>query len=225
MRTLISSGIAFVLAAVIVTNTNAVTDPCVPEPTPTPTPTPTQSIVLLQDGFDNGLGQWAVTDEGDAVVETVNSQLHIKVTSSSTSRGNVAKALPNASAVTLSGDFKIVAEGGSGSNVPTFRLFKSGSRILDVYRQNVSGDAWLRLNNGSGGWTFTKIKNWIALNTTYNFNIHVVNGFLTIKIDNVTVYSAQAPLTSNTFDLAMIGAEHVKQVGDSYIDNVTIDLR
>src|SRR5439155_21676023 len=39
--------------------------------------------------------------------------------------------------LTAGGDFKVVAQGASGGNVPFFRLFNASSaRIISVYRQN-----------------------------------------------------------------------------------------
>jgi hypothetical protein len=80
------------------------------------------------------------------------------VSTSSTSRAYISKDLGGSKTdVWASGWFDVAQEGVPGSNVPYLRFFDGSNRIADVYRQNVTGDAWLRTLDGSGGWSYVKL--------------------------------------------------------------------
>jgi hypothetical protein len=203
------------------------------EPTPTPAPAP-----FLADGFESGFGAWSsVTRDGDATVSIDPSPVfagagavHLHVTSSSTSRANLDRVLPAGTAsVLLDGRFNILGEGLSGSNVPTFRLFNGTTRILEVYRENVAGDLWLRTNNGAGGWTYYKLGRVLTKGQWYRVSVNATaaggSSTVAIELDGVRLFDRVIPLVSTSFTDAMVGAEHVRQVMELYADEVTIRVR
>ncbi len=210
--------------------------PCpTPTPTATPVPTPTPVGPFLFDDFESGnFSKWTtVTATGDATATVQSTTVfagtkagYLHVTSSSTSKGNISKTLPaGTSAISLTGHFNIQGEGLSNSNVPAFRLFNNGTRILDVYRQNVSAGLWLRTNNGAGGWTFYNMNRTLNKFQWYTIKLQVgPANTVTVSLDGTQVFSQAIPLVSTTFTDAMVGAEHFQQVMDLYFDDITIAI-
>ena len=127
-----------------------------------------------------------------------------------------------------------VAQPGSdtGSNVPYIRFFNGSDldndRIVDVYRDNGGGDAWLRTSNGSGGWNYIQLNVLMPLNTWHQVTLHVApNGSAStveVWIDSVLVYSSAKVNLHTTTHLTMVllGSEHDRQEMHEYFDDVCI---
>ena len=205
------------------------------------TPAPSNGdpgTTVLADNFEGGLGQWTkVSTQGDATIQIQTDKvktgacaLRTRVTSLVwDSRGNLQKNLPsNTGEVWLTGWFNIERDSpDQGWNVPTFRLFSNGKRVLDLSRQNVTGNVFLRFPNGTGGWSYIMSGRKMDLNRWYQVKIHAkANGNLStveIWLDGVRyINTSAATLGVWTFDMAMLGAEHQNQEGDVVADDVVI---
>jgi hypothetical protein len=136
--------------------------------------------VLFSDGFESGnLSRWtqvrvagsgAVANAQSSVVKSGNFSAYI--TAPTTDNYAYARATLAASQtdLTVSGDFDITVEGVSGQEVPIFKLYDgAGSRLVYVYRRNVSGSIYV-VYNGTTYYTATKM----ALGTWTNFVVHTI---------------------------------------------------
>ena len=203
--------------------------------TPTPT-TADPGTVVIADNFEAfNLSKWTgtgVSGDGSATVSTSaaktgNCGALLHVTSNLSSRAYLSKSLGSGvSEVWADGWFNVKAEGASGSNVPFWRLFDSaGVRLVDVYRTNVGGALYLRLPNGSGGYTYISLGRTIALNTWHEIKLHVVAGTGTVEVwyDGTQVGGTLTgkPIGS-TYASIQIDAEHFSQVGDLAVDDVVV---
>ena len=208
-------------------------DPALPRPTTTDPGT-----VAVADNFEEAFGQWTeVAQEGDATAQIQNQavkngrcSLKLTVTNNIwSSRANLTKTLPARSKeVWASGWFNMLQEGSdSGWNLPTFRFFVGGKRVLDVSRQNVTGNSFVRWRTPSGGWAYGYPNRVLSLNRWYHVKVHTIaNGDLsTVEVwfDNTLVYRNTAiTLGTDSFDYVMLGAEHQNQVGVLAADDAVI---
>lgn len=191
---------------------------------------------VLADNFESyDFSKWsAVGLAGDATATiqtaTVKSgacaaKLH--VTSNASSMANLSKTLPAGTADAYAdGWFNVASDGLSGSNVPEFRFFSGTSRVVDVYRVNGTGQMYLRLPNGSGGYQFISLARTRALDVWFSVNVHVVaNGAsstVVVKIDDQTVLTRTVDLGTSTLSRVQVGSEHLAQAGDLIVDDVVI---
>ncbi|WP_427133299.1 hypothetical protein [Pseudarthrobacter sp. S9] len=125
------------------------------------------------------------------------------------------------------GWFNIASEGPAGNNVPYFRFFSGGVRILDVFRQNISHELVLRTASPAG-FVYTTLKPNIPNNTWHRLVMHVVpNGSETrvqIWWDTRSVYASNTVnVSAVTADTVQLGSEHDQQMGDVYVDDVIIN--
>ena len=92
---------------------------------------------------------------------------------SSTSYAYARKTLSQSQPdITVSGDFQITMEGGSNKEVPIFKLYdSSGTRLVYLYRRNVSGRVYLV----DGATTYSTSAK-LALGTWANFSVYVIAG-------------------------------------------------
>lgn len=208
-------------------------DPTVPAPS-----NADPGTTILADNFEiNDFSLWTkVVQEGDAWAHVETDDVHsggcagrVHVTASSTSRANIVKTLPQpAREVWADGWFSIERQGAdTKSNVPTFRFFSAGKRVLDVSRQNDSGSLFVRYPNTSGGLTITQTGATLALNRWYQLKIHAVpnglNSAVEVWLDGTLVYrTTAATLQTSSIDSGQVGAEHVQQDGDFAVDDVVL---
>jgi hypothetical protein len=208
-------------------------DPSLPRPTNTDPGT-----VAVADNFEEAFGQWTeVSQEGDATAQIQNQivkngrcSLKLNVTNNIwSSRANLTKTLPaSTNEVWASGWFNMLQEGSdSGWNLPTFRLFVGGKRVVDFSRQNVTGNSFVRWRTPSGTWAYGYPNRVLALNRWYNVKVHAIaNGALStieVWLDTTLVYRNTAvPLDVTQFDTIMLGAEHQNQVGVLAADDAVI---
>ncbi len=213
----------------------APTNPCTAS-TAAPT-TADPGTVLVADNFESfDFSKWSgVGLAGDgtatfqsAVVKSGTCAAKLHVTSNSSSKANLYRNFSAGTTdVYADGWFQVTAEGALGSNVPNFRFFNGTSRLVDVYRVNSTGELYLRLPNGSGGYTYTSLNRTRALNDWYSVNVHVItNGAastVTVKIDGTIVFDrATVNLGTSALTSVMIGAEHFAQAGDQIVDDIVI---
>ena len=211
-------------------------NPC-NESTATPTTSDPGSVVVADNFESNTLANWSTTQlagDGSAVVQssvvkTGNCAALLHVSGDSGSRANLSKTLPAGTAeVWADGWFNVQAEGASNSNVPFFRLFNGSTRLVDVYRVNVSGQLYLRLPNGSGGWQYTSLNRTRALNTWIRVKVHAVAAgsasTVEIWVDDFKVLTraGDVPLGATSFSSLLIHAEHFAQRGDLAVDDVVV---
>lgn len=201
-------------------------------------PTTTRSgRVIVADNFESGSlsTNWTKTDEGDAWAGVTTSWRRsglcagrLIVTSSSTSRANIQRSLPwDTDDVWAIGWFRVNRQGYSGSNVPTFRFFNGSQRILDVYRQNISGDLWLRTASGTGSWRYVRLNRTLALSTWYKIEVRVRpawgSSHVSIWLNGSEIHRTWSMyLPASRLTTVMVGAEHVRQVMDLAFDDVIL---
>jgi hypothetical protein len=129
------------------------------------------------------------------------------------------------------GWFNITTAGVTGSNVPYFRFFSGSTRIADVYRYNNNGQLWLRVTSPSGSFVYTKLTSGsVSMNAWHQVAMRVTtNGSkstIQVWLDNSLKYSSSAVnINATTLSKVQMGAEHTRQKGDEYIDNVVIARR
>ena len=71
------------------------------------------------------------------------------------------------------GWFNIAAEGMAGNNVPYFRFFAGGVRVLDVFRQNISHELVLRTSSPAG-FAYTTLRRDVPTDSWHRLVMHVV---------------------------------------------------
>src|SRR6476661_3127628 len=218
----------------------AAASPCNPA-APAPTNADPGSVVLADNFETNDFSKWTtVTHLGDATAAVQSAIFNspacaarISVTGNSGSEANVVKNLPApAREVWASGWFDITREGSaSNNNVPTLRFFNGSQRVLDVSRQNISGDLFVRWPTGSG---FTIIGvGHLAVGQKFALKIHLVlNGTQsqaqvwqdgTKLFDRSNSTTGFIDLGSNTsINVLQLGAEHVMQDGDMIADDIIL---
>lgn len=214
----------------------AATTGCLPNTKP---PMPSfAGTILVNDTFESGplKPPFTVTAKGtgtatisSAAALTGGCSAYLHVTDTSGSLANIAYPLPSApKGYYVEGWFDIAKAGVAGNDVPYFRFFNGGNRIADIYRYNSNGQLWLRVTAPSGAFIYTKlVAGNISLGNWHHVEMHIIpNGNATtieVKFDGKSVYSSNAVSTSVTkLDMVQLGAEHFRQMGDSYIDNVII---
>jgi hypothetical protein len=170
---------------------------------------------------------------GTALVSSASSPsatcaVHLHTTADS---GSIAKMTFGLTAATTeayaAGWFNITAEGMAGSNVPYFRFFSGGARILDVFRQNISHELVLRVTSPKG-FVYTTLMPNVPDGTWHHLAMHVVpNGSETgvqIWWDGRSIYASNTvSIGATSADMVQLGSEHDQQMGDIYADDVYIN--
>jgi hypothetical protein len=169
----------------------------------------------------------ATISAADAHNGKCSAKLH--VTTAAGSLANFSKTLPAGSRdVYADGWFNVTAKGVDGNNVPYFRYFTNGTRVLDVYRSNNGiGPLWLRVASPTGTPTYTRLVPTVKLSSWHHLALHAIaNGAATtveIWFDDKLVFSSgQVAIGVNTVSAVQLGAEHRRQAGDVYVDDVVI---
>ena len=208
----------------------------------TGTPQPTDSFpgtVAVATNFESGkLTGFTPYTSGDGTVGVSSASAHsgacaayIHATASSGSIANIQAPLPTGSTEAYAdGWFNIASEGAAGNNVPYFRFFEGGLRVLDVFRGNVSGELSLRVTSPAGTFGYATLVNKVDLGTWHRLAMHVIpNGAKTgveVWFDGRSVYANTTLVTSaTTLSAVQLGAEHDQQMGEIYADDVVIKSR
>jgi hypothetical protein len=204
-------------------------------------PAPTNSYpgsVVLATGFETGgfCGLVSkVSGTGTATIST--SQKHagtrsakLHVTTDSGSLANLSSPAFASGTKTSYADgwFNITVAGVSGNDVPYFRFFSGSTRVADIYRYNSNGQLWLRVTSPSGTFVYTKlISSSISLSAWHHVSMRVTaNGSsstIQVWFDGVQRYSSTSvKMLGSSLSKVQLGAEHNRQKGDEYIDDVII---
>ncbi|MGY2746614.1 hypothetical protein [Arthrobacter sp. UYCu723] len=211
-------------------------DPAAPAPSNN-YPGTTVVATNFESGSITGAGFNAPTTGGTGTATVVSTaahsgrcSAHLHVTTDPSSLANFSASLPAASnEVYADGWFDVTRAGVSGNDVPYFRFFKGSTRILDVFRSNDNGDLVLRVTSPTvaGQFGYTTLAGSVALGTWHHLTMHAIaNGPSTtveIWFDDKLLYASNEVASGVTsFTAVQLGAEHRRQSGDSYIDDVVI---
>lgn len=205
------------------------------------TPVPTNSYpgtVAVASSFEGGsLCPLTATTSGTGTATVASSPAHagthsakLHVTSDSGSLANLSTPALAAGTKTSYADgwFDITTAGVAGNDVPYFRFFSGTTRVADIYRYNSNGQLWLRVTAPNGTFVYTKlIAGSITLSAWHHVSMRVTsNGSAsTVQVwfDGVQKYSSAAVSMAGTgLSKVQLGAEHNRQMGDEYIDDVVI---
>jgi hypothetical protein len=159
---------------------------------------------------------------------TCSAKLHVTNDSGSLAKLSVSVGSTAAKTANADGWFNITTAGLTGNDVPYLRFFSNGTRIADIYRYNSNGQLWLRVTAPNGTFSYTKLKSSsIPLSTWHCAQMEVTaNGSAsTIKVwfDGALEFSSSAVnLGVSSLTHVQLGAEHSRQMGDEYIDDVIV---
>jgi hypothetical protein len=124
------------------------------------------------------------------------------------------------------GWFNIAADGMGGNNVPYFRFFAGGVRVLDVFRQNISHELVLRTWSRAG-FAYTTLRRDVATDSWHRLVMHVVPGGSGTQVqiwwDRRSVYAGTVSISATTLDTLQLGSEHDQQMAEIYIDDVIVN--
>ncbi|WP_264355283.1 LamG domain-containing protein [Pseudarthrobacter sp. MM222] len=162
---------------------------------------------------------------------THSAKLHVTDTAGSLANLSTPAFPSGTKTAYADGWFNITTAGVAGNNVPYFRFFSGSTRIADVYRYNSNGQMWLRVTSPSGSFVYTKLT---AGSVTMNAWHHVVmrvtpsgsKSTIQVWLDGALKYSSSAVnMNATSLSKVQMGAEHSRQKGDEYIDDVLITTR
>lgn len=203
--------------------------------------TPTNSFpgtAVVATGFEaGGLCNLTPQVSGTGTATVSSSQHHtgsksakLHVTTDSGSLANLSSPAFASGTKTSYADgwFNITVAGVSGNDVPYFRFFSGSTRVADIYRYNSNGQLWLRVTSPSGAFVYTKlISSSISLSAWHHVSMRVTaNGSsstIQVWFDGVQKYSSTSvSMLGSSLSKVQLGAEHNRQKGDEYIDDVII---
>ena len=126
------------------------------------------------------------------------------------------------------GWFNIAAEGMAGNNVPYFRFFSGPVRVLDVFRQNISGELVLRTSTPAG-FTYTTLRQYVSTASWHRLVMHVVPNGPGTKVqiwwDGRSLFVGTLNVPATTVEKVQLGSEHDQQMADIYVDDVVVNSR
>ena len=208
------------------------------------TPAPSNSFpgaTVTANNFESGSLKtgtptaFTVKTGGDGTATIANNlahtgkcSAHLHVSNTAGSLANLVTPLPaNTNNVYADGWFNITTAGDSGNDVPYFRFFFDSTRFVDIYRYNSNGQLWLRVTS-STGFDYTKlVPGNVSMSTWHHVSMHVIPDAATstieVWLDGKTLFSRNDVVTTATTVTAVqVGAEHLRQKGDIYIDDLVI---
>ena len=159
---------------------------------------------------------------------TRSAKLHVTTDSGSLANLSTPTLPSGTKTVNADGWFNITKAGVAGNDVPYFRFFSGTTRVADIYRYNSNGQLWLRVTAPNGSFVYTKlIAGNISLSAWHHVAMRVTaNGSKTtiqVWFDEVQKYSSSSvSMTGSSLSKVQLGAEHNRQMGDEYIDDVVI---
>lgn len=206
---------------------------CVPSTSPVTDPYP--GIMAAASNFETGtLDGFGVSTSGTGNASAspgpshsgnCAALLHTTAAPGSLARLTVGLAA-GATEAYADGWFNIAAEGVEGNNVPYFRFFSRGVRVMDVFRQNISHELVLRTSSPAG-FAYTTLRQDVPTDSWHRLVMHVVpNGpGTTVQIwwDGRSVFAGTVSISAATVDTLQLGSEHDQQMGDIYIDDVIVN--
>lgn len=197
---------------------------------------PLSGKLLTATNFEgNSLSPFVATTTGNGTAAVASPKAHsgtcsarLHATADVGSVANMGMALP-ARTKRAGADawINIKTAGLRGNNVPYVRFFSGATRVADVFRDNATGLLWLRVTNPDGTFTFTRLSTKIIpLNTWHRVQMQVrANGAkstIEVWFDGASVFSKAVSIGATSLSRVQFGAEHPRQMGDSYIDDVVV---
>ncbi|MFF2028934.1 hypothetical protein [Arthrobacter sp. NPDC058192] len=170
----------------------------------------------------------ATMSSSRASTGTHSAKLHVTTDSGSLANLSSPAFASGTKTSYADGWFNITVAGVSGNDVPYFRFFSGSTRVADIYRYNSNGQLWLRVTSPSGAFVYTKlISSSITLSAWHHVSMRVTaNGSsstIQVWFDGVQKYSSTSVnMLGSSLSKVQLGAEHNRQKGDEYIDNVII---
>lgn len=195
---------------------------------------------IVQTSFENGtLDKFLPSVSGTGSADASPGQhrsggcsAHLHATADPGSVANVsAPALPAGSnEVYADGWFNVTTAGLSNNDVPYFRFFDGSVRVLDVFRDNRDGQVWLRVAGPDGAFDYTRLGRVARLGAWHHVVLHAAAGgtasTVEVWFDGQVLFSSNKVATGATaLTRVQVGAEHARQMGDTYLDDVYITAR
>lgn len=200
-----------------------------------PTSTFTGTLVAATNFEGNTLSPFRTTTSGTGTVAVTSPKAHsgtcsarIRATAEPRSVANMHVGLAAGTRrANVDAWVNITTGGLKGNNVPYVRFFSGSIRVADVFRNNANGQLWLRTANPNGTVKYTKLQSAaVPLNTWQRVRMQVrAYGALSsvqVWFGSVQVFNRIVSLPSGTLTKVQFGAEHGRQMGDSYIDDVVV---
>jgi hypothetical protein len=204
------------------------------------TATPTDGFpgtVTTADNFESGSLSSAYTvltsgtgtaNVSSAAAHSGRCAAHLHVTADSGSLADFSMPLASGSTAAYTDAwFDITVAGVTGNDVPYFRFFNGSTRFVDVYRYNNNGQLWLRVLTPTGV-SYTRLR-WqnIPLNSWHHVVMYVrpkgAGSTVQVWFDGGLVYSnSQVGTSATAVTRVQLGAEHDRQMGDTYIDDLIV---
>lgn len=201
-----------------------------------PTSTTFTGTLVTATNFEgNTLSPFTRSVSGTGTVAVTSPKAHsgtcsVRIRATDTS-GSIAKMYVGLATGTkrASADawVNITTGGLAGNNVPYVRFFSGPTRVADVFRNNANGELWLRTANPNGTLTYTRLQAAsVPLNTWQHVRMQVradgIRSSIQIWFGTVQVFNRTVSLPSASLSRVQFGAEHPRQMGDSYVDDVVI---
>ncbi len=196
---------------------------------------PAGAASVFSDGFESGdFSAWTQAQtSGDgtasvqgAIVSTGSLAAQLSETANPGSRAYLRKTLDASQpSLSASGDFRVLAQGASGGNVPFFRFLDPGTaRVVSVYRQNGTAG---KIGLTYGGSFFTTTGS-LPLDTWGTISMRVVtNGAastIEVRLNGSLIYrTTSASLGTAGVQTVQIGNDTAAQAFTLVAD--TIDVR
>jgi hypothetical protein len=193
----------------------------------------TVNLTMVSDGFESGGFAptiWTVRTGADGTAsvqtDTVKTGTYAARLAETANTGSLAyarAAFPAQNDLLVSGDFRVLAEGVGGGNVPLLRLFDaSGTRLVSVYRQNLAGNK-LYVQYGATSYLASST---LPLNTWAHLELHVTagagSGTVELRLNGSPVYSSSTATLSGGLATVQLGNETAKQAFTLVADNISV---
>jgi hypothetical protein len=201
-----------------------------------PTSTTFTGTLVTATNFEgNTLSPFTRSVSGTGTVAVTSPKAHsgtcsVRIRATDTS-GSIAKMYVGLTTGTkrASADawVNITTGGLAGNNVPYVRFFSGSTRVADVFRNNANGELWLRTANPNGTVSYARLQAAsVPLNTWQHVRMQVradgARSSIQVWFGTVQVFNRTVSLPSTTVSRVQFGAEHPRQMGDSYVDDVVI---
>ncbi len=190
---------------------------------------------VFSDGFESGdFSAWTqvqtavdgtATVQG-AIVSTGALAAQLSETASTGSKAYARKTLDTSQQdLSASGDFRVLAQGATGQNVPFFRfLDPSSARIVSVYRQNGTAG---KIGVSYGGSAFTTTGS-LPLDTWGTIELHVItNGpssTVEVRLNGSLIYqTTSASLAASGLQTVQIGNDTGAQPFTLVADTIDVE--
>jgi hypothetical protein len=195
----------------------------------------TGTAVATTNFEGNTLSPFVRSVSGTGTVAVTSPKAHsgtcsvrIRATNDSGSVANMGVALATGTKrANVDAWVNITTGGLAGNNVPYVRFFSGATRVADIFRNNANGEFWLRTANPNGTVTYARLQTaGIPLNTWQHVRMQVradgSRSFIQVWLGATQVFNRTVNLPSTVLSRVQFGAEHPRQMGDSYIDDVVV---